>query len=294
MDDIAERALREAIFERLRRMVREHEFVTRQQLWNFEIDGAVLHLVDWSRGIRNPAEMNGTLSILSDPNGKYPDQQLPGGLFAYSYREGNTDGDNRKLRSAFELRLPMILFRKISDGIFVPIFPVYVVQDDAENRRFLIAVDEALRSISNPINPKPLEKEYAARIVNQRLHQPEFRGKVLRAYESQCAICNLKHPQLLDAAHIIADGKPHGTPTVDNGLSLCKIHHAAYDSNLLGINPDYEVVISPELLKDEGGPMLKHGLQEMDGRQLFVPSKRRDRPSRERLEERFADFLKAN
>ncbi len=274
MDENAERALRAEIFEHLDRMVREHGVVTRQQVWDFEVNGTVHRLVDWSRGIRNPAYMNGTLSILSDPKGKYPDEELDGSLFAYSYREGNTDGDNRKLRSAYELKLPIILFRKIRDAVYVPIFPVYVVKDDIENRRFLIVVDEALRSISDPFNPKPMEKEYAARIIKQRLHQPEFRGRVLLAYNSQCAVCNLKHTELLDAAHIIADGKPHGTPTVDNGLSLCKIHHAAYDANLLGITPDCEVIIAPEILKEDGGPMLKHGLQEMHGRQIFVPSRK--------------------
>lgn len=294
VDSDAERALRDDIFDHLDRMVRTHGVVTRQQVWNFEVNGEVHRLVDWSRGIRNPAYMSGTLSILSDPNGKYPDEELDGGLFAYSYREGNTDGDNRKLRNAYELELPIILFRKISDGVYVPIFPVYVVEDDFENRKFLIAVDKSLRSISDPINPKPVEKAYAARIVQQRLHQPVFRGRVLLAYESQCAICNLKHSELLDAAHIIADGKPHSTADVDNGLSLCKIHHAAYDCNLLGITPDYRVAIKNELLEENGGPMLKHGLQEVNGRQLFVPSKRKSRPSRDRLAERFAEFLKSS
>jgi predicted restriction endonuclease len=52
--------------------------------------------------------------------------------------------------------------------------------------------------------------------------------------EQKCAVCSLRHGELLDAAHIIGDGKPDGIPIVPNGLSLCKIHHAAYDTNLLG------------------------------------------------------------
>ncbi len=110
------------------------------------------------------------------------------------------------------------------------------------------------------------------------------------AYEYQCAVCNLNRSKLLDAAHIIADGESNGTPTVDNGLSLCKIHHAAYDENYLGITPDYEVRINSELLEDKDGPMLQHGLQEMHGRPLSVPSKRKYQPSKERLAERFSKF----
>jgi len=81
---------------------------------------------------------------------------------------------------------------------------------------------------------------------------------------------------------------------VENGLSLCKIHHAAYDTNLLGISPDYVVRINRELMEDKDGPMLQHGLQEMDGRNLILPKRRTDRPSRERLAERFEEFKSAS
>ena len=126
-----------------------------------------------------------------------------------------------------------------------------------------------------------------------RLHQPEFRGRVLYAYAQRCTVCTLKHGRLLDAAHIIGDDKPHGIPTVDNGLSLCKIHHAAYDANLLGISPDYTVRINRELMAEVDGPMLRRGLQEMDGRAITLPGRRDDRPDRDRLAERFAEFKTA-
>ncbi|BBX86811.1 HNH endonuclease [Mycolicibacterium aubagnense] len=103
----------------------------------------------------------------------------------------------------------------------------------------------------------------------------------------------LKHGKLLDAAHIIGDNKPHGAPVVQNGLSLCKIHHAAYDANLLGIDPDYVVRINRDLMEEVDGPMLRHGLQDMHGRPLTVPVRRRDRPDKERLAERFSEFRAA-
>ncbi|WP_421732959.1 HNH endonuclease [Cellulomonas sp.] len=58
---------------------------------------------------------------------------------------------------------------------------------------------------------------------------------MLLAYETRCAICQLGHGSLLDAAHIVPDGEELGLPTTSNGLSLCKIHHAAYDQNMLGV-----------------------------------------------------------
>ncbi len=50
-------------------------------------------------------------------------------------------------------------------------------------------------------------------------------------------MCRLKHVDLLDAAHILSDSDG-GQPVVTNGLSLCKIHHAAYDRGIVGVRPD--------------------------------------------------------
>ena len=197
------------------------------------------------------------------------------------------------MRRAFELGLPIILLRKIQTGMYVPIFPVYVVKDDIADRKFLLALDEGLRFVADPLHLKPVERAYAKRVTRQRLHQAEFRGRVLMAYEQRCAVCTLRHGKLLDAAHIIGDDKPHGDPIVQNGLSLCKIHHAAYDANLLGISPKLEMHINKDLMHETDGPMLQHGLQEMNGRSLSLPAKRSDYPSKDRLAERFSEFRAA-
>ena len=68
---------------------------------------------------------------------------------------------------------------------------------------------------------------------------------MLLAYETRCAICTLKHGSLLDAAHIVPDTEELASDD-PNGLALCKIHHAAYDQNMLGITPDYRVEIATD------------------------------------------------
>jgi len=186
--------------------------------------------------------------------------------------------------------MPLILFRKEIANIYTPVFPVYVVDDEPERRQFLIALDEAFRFIHEPGHLTEPQREYAVRLAKQRLHQPAFRTRVLVAYETRCAICELKHGALLDAAHIVPDGHRLGAPTVNNGLSLCKIHHAAYDQNMLGVTPDFEVRIALDLLEEIDGPMLKHGLQEMHGRTLALPRRRLDHPDREHLAWRYERF----
>lgn len=291
MDLTAERALRQRIFDALAEVVAESAAVTRDQLSAFPVDGQPRRLIDQSRGIWNPRELAATLSVVSSPDGPYEDRELPGGLFRYHYRAGSAQGDNAKLRRAHELELPIILLRKIGSGVYVPVLPVYVVSDDASARQVTLAVDEQLLFLAG--RDSIAERRYAERIARYRLHQAEFRGRVLRAYETRCAVCTLRHGRLLDAAHIVGDREEGGDPVVPNGLSLCKIHHAAFDTNLLGISPDYEVRIDAELLAETDGPMLQYGLQQMHGRTLTVPGRRQDRPDRDRLAARWQQFARA-
>lgn len=204
------------------------------------------------------------------------------------------EGDNTKLRAALSLSLPIILLRKLDRGLYIPIFPIYVVGDDVRRREFVFALDEGLRLLADPLHPTSAQRTYAERVTWQRLHQPEFRVRVLRAYAMRCSVCALRRPELLDAAHIIGDADQRGDPVVPNGLSLCKIHHAAYDRNLLGITPEGEVRINAEVLDEVDGPMLQHGLKEMHGRAISQPARRADRPDRDRLDERYRVFLAAS
>jgi putative restriction endonuclease len=187
--------------------------------------------------------------------------------------------------------VPIILLRKFRSGMYVPFAPVFVVEDRVAEREFLLALDESVRFLGRA-EPTAPERQYAERMVRQRLHQAEFRGRVISAYETHCAICRLRHGELLDAAHITPDRDERGLPVVSNGLSLCKIHHAAFDQHLIGITGDYLVQVDHALLEEVDGPMLRHGLQEMHGTTLTLPRRRLDRPDPARLEERFAEFMR--
>jgi putative restriction endonuclease len=117
---------------------------------------------------------------------------------------------------------------------------------------------------------------------------------VITAYSHRCTVCRLAHTELLDAAHIIPDSDDRGEPIVQNGLSLCKIHHAAYDTDILGISADYRVHISKNVLEEKDGPMLRHGLQELNGTLIVLPVRASDCPDRERLAQRFQAWRQAS
>jgi putative restriction endonuclease len=116
----------------------------------------------------------------------------------------------------------------------------------------------------------------------------------MRAYQHTCAVCQLKRRELLDAAHILGDREESGLPEMTNGVALCKIHHAAFDSHILGIRPDYVVEIRDDVLAEVDGPMLQFGLQATHGQTLLLPERRNDRPSPGLLEIRYERFRQAS
>jgi putative restriction endonuclease len=94
---------------------------------------------------------------------------------------------------------------------------------------------------------------------------------------------------LLDAAHIVGDLEDKGDPHITNGLSLCSIHHRAFDQDLVGVAADYSVHVARRLLEDEDGPMLDL-LKTFHDKQIELPSKLAWRPDRDRLSSRFERF----
>lgn len=231
---------------------------------------------------------------MASASGPYDDTESEDGLLHYAYRAGDEfSGDNKKMRAAIETGMPVILFRKEIANYYTPVMPVYVVDDFPEKRTFLIALDEAFRFMGDLRTLDVRQREYALRLAKQRLHQPAFRTRVLLAYETRCAVCTLKHGALLDAAHIVPDSEVLGVPTTPNGLALCKIHHAAYDQNMLGITPDLDIQIATDVLAEVDGPMLQHGIQAMHGRRLTLPRRKADHPDRDLLAWRWDRFTQA-
>lgn len=266
----------------------------------FEFEGRRITLKGQT-GIWFPQGWEMPVSITTRKDGPYPaDSISPDGVLTYAYR-GMDPGhhDNRGLRRACETRTPLIYFTEIRDSLYEAVWPMIIVNDDP-NRRCVTAMIEPAYSGLKPAarldddHLSPLDvRRYVTVQARQRLHQTAFRDLVIHAYDEHCAICRLHHPELLDAAHITPDSESEGLPIVNNGLSLCKIHHAAYDQQFIGIDPDYRVHVRRDLLEEKDGPMLRHGLQELEGGMLFLPARRRDVPDPDRLDERFRLFLSA-
>lgn len=88
-------------------------------------------------------------------------------------------------------------------------------------------------------------------IVRRRRRDSRFRSKVLRAYGSRCAVCQQSlelHGDVLalEAAHI----RWHtyaGPANVQNGISLCVLHHKLFDGGAFTLRVDLSVWVSDNL-----------------------------------------------
>ena len=249
------------------------------------------------QGIYKPRVMELPLSITTAPLSQYGDAFRLDEYLNYKYRGDNIHHrDNVGLRECMKQGIPLVYLLGLVPGKYLPVWPVYIIDDDPANLSFTVAVDDLSSLIKDEGKVKEPDgrKLYITTMVKVRLHQQAFREKVLYAYKSQCALCRLKHSELLDAAHIIPDGEPESKPTVDNGLSLCKLHHAAFDKYFIGITPDYIIEVRKDILEEFDGPMLQHGLKELNKNKILVPSKRLEKPNPDFLDIRYQRFKNAS
>ena len=273
-------------------------------LHGFTFRGSRVPLLS-QQGIFKPRVMELPLSMRTSLSGPYDDSFGSDGLLEYRYR--GTDPrhrDNVGLRQAMERQVPLAYFHGVFKGKYLAVWPVYIVADDPGALAFSVAVDDAELSLSlvdqhsardgiRDYDDSSSRRQYVTSLVRRRLHQRTFRERVLKAYREQCALCRLKHAELLDAAHIIPDSEERGEPRVPNGLSLCKLHHAAFDSYFLAVRPDYKIEVRADILLEHDGPMLRHGLQEVHGTRIVLPRSTEMRPDPELLDERYERFRSA-
>lgn len=295
--------IRLAAFDHVRRLSEVNDLLTTRELKpGFLVDGVRIPLINPQRGIFKPQQMQFLLSIKTvypRPGNRiwYDDQrevhhQIFGGDETVDYAFMGQDpnaADNRWLREASENRIPIIYFLGIAPGRYQALMPTFITGWDASTLKARVAFGNPDQAVLAPPETA-IERRYALRAIKQRLHQAKFREAVITAYNGRCALSGMPEPLLLDAAHIIEDKNERlGQPMVPNGLPLSKIHHAAFDAHLIGIDPDSHLHVSDRLLSQHDGPMLE-ALKRLNGGTIHLPGRIQDRPDRDRLAQRFERF----
>jgi putative restriction endonuclease len=297
-------AIRVAAFHEIYRLQRTHLLLSGANLRaGFRFQNEKISFVNPMRGIFKPKQMHTLLSIRTvfpKPGARvwYDDQrevhkQVFEGEESVDYSFMGTDPeapDNRWLRDAMVKQVPIVYFLGVSPGRYQAFLPAFIVDWDQKRAKCKVVFGDVESGPYAEPPPSPLERRYALRTVKQRLHQATFREAVIGAYKGRCALSGLPEALLLDAAHIVDDGdNQFGQPVVPNGVPLSKIHHAAFDAHLIGIDPDFRIHVSKRLLSQEDGAMLE-ALKQLNQKKLLLPHRERDYPDQARLESRFKVF----
>jgi putative restriction endonuclease len=299
-DQLHDARVRAAAFDWLVSQVDEHGDVLPRAVLaaGFDLYGTRVPLLG-PQGIFKPRILDLPLSITTAPRGPYDDAFGRDDVLHYRYRGANPDHrDNVGLREVMRRGLPLAYFFGLVPGKYLATWPVFIVRDDPAGLTFTVQVDDAEHIGLGTQLPLTLHdasdegrRRYITGTVRRRLHQRAFRERVIEAYRSHCAFCRFRHEELLDAAHIIPDAEPEGAPSIPNGLALCKLHHGAFDRHFIGVRPDRVLQVRPDILAEEDGPTLVHSIQELHGARLYLPRRRDQYPSEDRLAARYERFL---
>lgn len=120
--------------------------------------------------------------------------------------------------------------------------------------------------------------------VKVRRGQQFFRQSVLTAYNISCCISGINVPRLLVASHIKPWGKfPDCRLNPKNGLCLSTLHDAAFDSGLITLDENLNVLLSKRLRGFFPQRSLEQNFVPFEGRPIRLP---------EKLAEPDGDFLR--
>ena len=296
-------SIRMAAFEHVKKLSAIYTHIPAKEISKgFMFKGEKISLVN-PRGIFKPKEMKSLLSIRTRFLKKghkplYEDQidvhrKIFEGTEYINYdfmKKGGPEAkENQMLREAFENQTPIIYFLGIAPGQYQAIAPVFIGGWDKNAQKVMVFFGKSNQKEMTPPETSE-ERRYTLHTVKQRVHQGQFRESILAAYKGRCALSGIPERRLLDAAHIIPDVNPElGQPVISNGLLLSKIHHAAFDGHLIGIDPDYGLHVSKRLLDQDDGPTLE-ALKQLRGKKLRLPKLRQDYPDRDRLALRYGEF----
>lgn len=103
---------------------------------------------------------------------------------------------------------------------------------------------------------------------------PNFRTKILKAYEYKCAICGFdvrlrNQPVALEASHI-RWRQAEGPDTEVNGLALCSLHHKLFDRGAFTLSVRFEVLVSDEA---HGSVGFQEWLKNFHGKEINFPQR---------------------
>ena len=270
----------------------------------FSMAGERILFANRAKGIFKPRQMSAALSIKTtvprsgrpawyrDQDGESSNSDGATGLLRYELARGN-DPTNDALRKAWQRGAHLIYFMGVTPAVYQPVFPVWIADFRPAQSHVLLATADFMAAGQQQHQQvasmrDSVEVSYSATAVRTRNHQAWFSARTKAAYRNRCAFSGLPVRELLVGAHIRAD-KDGGPASVRNGICMSTLHHVAFDSHLIGVDPDHRIHVSRRLREDSDGELLA-SLKDLDGARMRLPDDPRDRPDHAHLEYRFRQF----
>ena len=108
-------------------------------------------------------------------------------------------------------------------------------------------VENALDNMSEPLTNKDLDDTTVTLVRGKttiRKGQQAFRNRILKNYNSRCAVCNISEENLLEASHILPVKYSSFAGDVSNGICLCVLHHKMFDQGYIYFNSHRQLVFA--------------------------------------------------
>lgn len=187
-------------------------------------------------------------------------------------RISNNDPPRTELRSAHAVGM---LSPQVLNQLAGSLREINAVAQSLLDQNFPATLHEDIRSAVGLVEAQTEHETI------RRQRDPNFRNAVLQAYEFRCAVCqlDLRFGNLtigLEAAHIKWH-MAHGPDTVENGLSLCALHHKLFDHGAISIDESHRVLVSDQV---HGGEGFEEVLMRHHAKPLRPPIRAEHRPER--------------
>lgn len=119
---------------------------------------------------------------------------------------------------------------------------------------------------------KDLKGETKLREVKARINQNVFRQIVLVNYSTKCAVSGIDIPDLLVASHILPwSSNETERLNPENGICLSNLYDRAFDQGLIGINEQFEVLISKDLKRNTAKEYYRKYFAELENKKILLP-----------------------
>ena len=152
----------------------------------------------------------------------------------------------------------------------------------AEGRQITEYEQSLISEVEHPFSPQRLTKSTPA---ETSIRSAGFRQAIMGLYNYTCAVCELRIVTMdgesaTDAAHIIPF-RISKNDDVQNGISLCKLHHWSFDKGLISLSKTYQVLVSSLVV--EQGPM-EWWLTKLGDKSILLPDRDQLHPAQDALD----------